>query len=86
MNDYVVSLIRTWVGVAVGAFVAYLGTRWHIVISSSSAEGVIVAFTGLVTGLWYALVRTLETHWPAFGHLLGVPRTPRYVEPSPPSG
>lgn len=74
MADFVPSLIRTWVPTAVGAFIVFLAD-FGVDIGSEDAT---VFFTGLVIGVYYALVRWLEGKFPAVGLLLGSRKTPQY--------
>ena len=76
MSDFLTSLIRTWVPILVGYLVS-LG-----LLPASLSDSATAAFTALVIGVYYALVRVLETRWPAFGWLLGSPKKPTYVPPA----
>ena len=77
MSDAIVSLIRTYVPVAVGAFIAWL-LSLGIDVDTETQAGLVVSMTGLVVAAYYTLVRLLERKWPAVGVLLGVPRQPEY--------
>jgi len=72
LTDTIVSLIRTFVPVVVGAVIAYLAERGF----SFTVDP--MAVTGVVIGLYYGLARFLEKKWPFFGYLLGVPKEPAY--------
>ena len=76
MADFVPSLIRTWVPTVVGAFLAWLSSRWGI--TDVDATGAIMAVTGLFIGIYYALVRYAETKFPVVGVLLGRRSAPQY--------
>lgn len=79
LNDYVLSLIRTFVPVAIGAGLTWAGRRWGIVLPEDlSAQGA-MAVTALVIGVYYAVVRALEMRWPIFGKLLGASKPPAYA-------
>lgn len=74
MNDQIVSLIRTWVPLAIG---------WGA--SRLLAAGIDIDETALTTALvpaitaaYYGLARLLEKLHPFFGWLLGVPKQPTY--------
>ena len=90
MNDYVVSLIRTWVPVAVGAALTWLATEAGIVLDDETgAMATAVAIT-LVTAAYYAGARAIEQKWPKAGRILlalGLtgPRTVAYQSPTPPT-
>ena len=74
MSDYVISIIRTVVPIAVGYVVA-----WAAGFGVELDDGVLVpALTGVVSAIYYGLVRFLEQKWPNLGWLLGVAKTPSY--------
>lgn len=77
MSDYVVSLIRTWVPVGIGAAIAWLATL-GLSIDSGTQTGLVAGLTGIIIAAYYALVRALEKKWPAFGVLLGRKVQPAY--------
>ncbi|EYR64252.1 hypothetical protein N866_13620 [Actinotalea ferrariae CF5-4] len=77
MNDVIVSLIRTYVPVGVGAFLAWL-LSLGIEVDAQTQAGLITSMTALVVAAYYTLVRLLERKWPAVGVLLGVPKQPEY--------
>lgn len=76
MNDFVTSLIRTYVPVVVGAVVAYVTRKLGWVTPDTTAAA--TAFTGVVIGLYYAAARALEKRYPVLGWLLGRPAQPTY--------
>ncbi len=79
MNDWVTSLIRTWVPTAVAVGVAFLvanGVDLDPTVELQLSGGIVA----VVTGIYYAAVRALENKWPAFGYLLGVAKAPTYDE------
>lgn len=77
MNALVLSLIRTWVPVAVGAVLSWLITL-GITIPTDERYGFTTALTALVIGVYYAIVRVLETKFPQIGILLGAIAEPAY--------
>lgn len=77
MSSTIVSLIRTYVPVAVGALVAWLITL-GIQLDAEAQAGLITALTGALIAIYYAIVRALEKRWPWVGVLLGVPAEPLY--------
>lgn len=79
LTDYVTSLIRTGVPALVGVLAAWLSSKIGFVVDEQTQAGLIAAFTGLAIGLYYAVIRWLETKVPAFGWLLGVAKTPVYA-------
>lgn len=80
MSDYLVSLIRTWVPVAVGVAITWLGAQLGVDIDSTEAAA---AVTGVVVAVYYAVARILEDRWPQLGLLLGRASVPAYGTPSP---
>jgi len=85
MNDLVTSWIRSVVPIIVGALASWLAAKTGFVIDEASQVGLVTAFTGLLSGLYYVIVRWLETKQPQFGWLLGLPKQPGYSDaPAPP--
>lgn len=81
MNDYFVSLIRTWVPVAVGAVVTWLAATLGIVLDDDTSKGLLVVATGVVIAVYYAVARLVERQWPGLGKVLvalGVAKAPVY--------
>lgn len=82
IQNYVISFIRTYVPIGVGALIAYLAVHFGINVDNNTAAGLIVFLTAVFQGAYYALARTLE-HWkPQLGALLGVPAKPNYPDAS----
>lgn len=81
IGDVLVSLIRTGVAITVGAFVSW-AVRHGANIDAASATAYI---TPLAIAAYYAIVRVLESQFPALGWLLGIAKAPSYtpVLPSP---
>jgi len=77
MSDTLVSLIRTYVPVVVGAFVSWLLTL-GIEIDAAAQTGLVTGLTAVVTAAYYTIVRLLEKRWPWFGVLLGTTKQPTY--------
>lgn len=73
MSDFIASLIRTWVPIAIGFLVS-----WGLLPTDLSDEAVL-ALSALIMGAYYLLARALERKWPVFGWLLGLPKTPTYT-------
>jgi hypothetical protein len=77
MSDFLISLVRTWVPVGVGAVLSYLaslGVEWEP--DTEAAVG--FAAVAVITALYYWGARALETRWPVFGLLLGARKAPTY--------
>lgn len=79
MNDFLTSLIRTWVPMIVGGFVAWLVAR-GINIPKDAVDGVVAFLTALFSASYYVLVRALEQRFPQFGWLLGQAKQVKYKE------
>lgn len=75
LSDLIVSYIRTYVPIAVGVALTYLGRHLDIVDPGPEA---VAWVTGAVVAGYYALARVLATVHPLFGFLLGAPKTPTY--------
>jgi hypothetical protein len=85
MSDYLISLIRTWVPVGIGAALTWLATRVGIVLDEDTSAQAAVVATVLVVAVYYAVVRRLEQRWPAVGRVLlglGAAKTPVYASPA----
>jgi hypothetical protein len=78
VSDKLISLIRTYVPVAVGWFLTWLATNLGVVLDAESSTGLIVGVTALVTAAYYTLARLLESRWPWLGILLGATKQPAY--------
>jgi hypothetical protein len=78
VRDLGASYVRTGVGIAVGTGVAWLARKAHVIIDPATSEGLTVAFTATTIGVYYGVVRALETKVPAFGWLLGLAKLPTY--------
>lgn len=87
MQDYITSLIRTYVPLGVGAVLAYLASRWGIGLDADASVALSVAAVALITGVYYAIARAIEHRFPRLGRfLVGVgARTPVYPRPVPPT-
>lgn len=79
MSDQIVSLIRTWVPVAIGSVLTWL-VGLGVVIPEDAEAGLAVGLTGVTIAVYYAVVRFLEKRWPWFGYLLGRKTPPTYDE------
>ena len=79
MNSFIISQIRTFVPIIVGALVAWLLTM-GIELDADTQAGLVVALTGGLQALYYFVVRLLEKKWPKVGVLLGVASKPVYTQ------
>jgi len=50
MNDFVTSLIRTWVPIGIGAFITWLATNYDIVVPADASSSLVVGVAALVDG------------------------------------
>lgn len=81
LHDYLISLIRTAVPAGVGSALVWLASHAGIILDNDSSTALTAGTVALAVAGYYALVRALETRWPAFGRLLGRRATPSYREP-----
>lgn len=79
MKDQIISLIRTFVPIAVGSFIGWLTLRTGIAVPDEASNGLTLFFVAILSGLYYTLARALEAKWPWFGLLLGAPAQPVYL-------
>jgi hypothetical protein len=82
LNDTFIGLIRTWVPIGVGAFIAWLATN-GLELDKETQAAAIVASTGAIQAIYYTIVRLLENKIPAVGWLLGSAKTPTYTPAEP---
>jgi hypothetical protein len=83
MNDYAVSLIRTWVPVGVGFALTWLAREAGIVLDESTGAMATAVAVAVVTGVYYALARAVESQWPGVGRVLvalGAAKAPTYPQ------
>lgn len=78
LTPYVISRIRTFVPIAVGAALVWVNTRYGIAVDEVTSASMATVVTGLVAGVYYDIVRRLEKRWPRWGWLLGYPSQPSY--------
>lgn len=73
-EDLLVSLKRTYVPIIVGAVAAsFIGPHLDL----GSLENVV---SGVISAVYYSVVRVVEMHRPNFGLLLGARKLPIYVD------
>lgn len=87
MFNLLLSYVRTYVPIGVGAALSWLTLTYGIVVpeetSAALATGLTVLATAVITVIYYGLVRALETRWPWFGKLLGARASVSYKRPEP---
>lgn len=81
MSDHLVSLIRTYVPLGVGAGLTWLASVLGVVVDESTSTAATVAAVGIASAAYYTVVRQLEKRWPALGVLLGSTKQPAYSKP-----
>lgn len=80
VNDLIVSNIRTQSPILVGLALSWIAMRLGIIIDEGTSTAVASLFTAVVSGVYYAVARYLESISPAFGWLLGRPTEPSYPD------
>ena len=84
-SDWVISQIRTYVPMIVGAVISWLVVQG--IVDEQTGQNLLVAWTSALTAafgaLYYFLVRLLAEWKPWFGVLLGVNKAPAYNEEKP---
>lgn len=79
VNELAVSIIRTYVPIAVGAALAWLATTLGVVdLDVGAAQGLAVS---IATAAYYLAARLAERRWPEAGVLLGHRTQPSYAPP-----
>lgn len=78
MSDTVIAQIRTIVPIAVGALLTWLATKFKIVIDEQTQTQLVLGLQGLITAVYYSVVRILEDRFPQLGILLGSTKKPVY--------
>lgn len=79
MSDAIVGYIRTYVPIAVGTFVSWVGTQ-NVELDGVWETGAVATVTGLLIAIYYTGVRLLAKKWPAVEILLGSSKQPSYTE------
>jgi hypothetical protein len=82
MTNFALSLIRTYVPIAVGTFVTFLFVQFGLSLDAEIAMQLTAGLTGLVIALYYGIIRLIERKYPQIGVLLGSTQKPIYVEPA----
>ncbi|WP_207935865.1 hypothetical protein [Actinomadura sp. KC216] len=83
MNNYILSLVRTYVPIGVGLALTWLARELGIVLDGDTSAMASAVAVALASGAWYALARALEAYWPTFGVLLGSAKAPEYKALTP---
>ena len=80
MSDFLVSLIRTWVPIAVGFALTWIAAKLDIIVSEDTSAQVTALAVSAVIALYYLVARWLEQRVPWAGRLLGVSKEPSYYD------
>lgn len=78
------ALIRTYVPIIVGYFLAWLAS-YGIHVDTATQVSLVSALGGLFSAVYYTLAHWLESRWPVFSVLLGSTAKPTY-QTAVPSG
>lgn len=78
MADLVPSLIRTYVPILVGQVAAWLALK-GVQLDDATVVAATAALGGLLSAIYYLLVRLLEQKFPQLGILLGSAKKPEYT-------
>lgn len=73
-----ISVVRTLVPMAVGAFATWLGHETGVILDDDTRTGIIIGLTGTLSSIYYVAARALERRWPVLGVLLGSRSQPEY--------
>ena len=80
MSNFIIAQIRTYVPIAVGAFVSWLALK-GIELDPQTQSGLIVALTGTLQAVYYFIARLIEKRYPKAGlYLLGSAQKPVYKD------
>lgn len=80
MNNFFISLVRTYVPIAVGSVISYLVVNYGLVVDPAITNQLVAGLTGLIIAGYYLLARLLERKFPQLGLLLGSTQKPVYIE------
>lgn len=79
MNSFLTSIIRTYVPIAVGSLASYLALH-GMELDATTLAGLTAFLGGIISAVYYLVVRLLEKKFPKVGVLLGVAAKPIYKE------
>ena len=78
MADLIPSLIRTYVPILVGQVAAWLALK-GVQLDDATIVASTAALGGLLSAVYYLVVRLLEQKFPQLGILLGSTKKPEYT-------
>lgn len=82
MNNFMTSIVRTYVPIVVGSVLSFLAVRYGLAVTPDIENQLVAGLTGLIIAVYYGIVRLLERKFPQVGVLLGSAQKPVYVEPA----
>lgn len=83
LNNAVLSLIRTYVPIGIGLLLTLLAREYGVIVDEDAGAGLTAGVVAVVSAVWYALARFLESRWPWLSIALGTPpsvSTPSYTK------
>lgn len=80
VGDLGTSIIRTVVPIIVGAIITFFASK-GITFDAQFEANLLLMLQTLFSGLYYIVVRALETRFPRAGWLLGSVKQPEYTDP-----
>lgn len=86
MNDYILSLVRTYVPIGCGLALTWLARELGVVLDEDTGAMASTVAVALVTAAYYAAVRVLEAVDPRIGRVLlalGAGPAPTYGKRGP---
>jgi len=78
MGEFVTSLIRTYVPILVGQVAAWLALK-GVQLDDQTVVAATAALGGLLSAVYYLVVRLIEQKFPQIGVLLGSTKKPEYT-------
>jgi hypothetical protein len=70
VNNFVVSLIRTYVPIAVGVVLTWLARKAGIVLDEGTGAMASVVAVAVISAVYYTLARAVEERFPVIGKIL----------------
>lgn len=82
MGNFLISQIRTWTPIVVGAAIAWLVSQGVLdeETAATAQNAFVIGLTALVQGVYYFLVRLMAEKWNWVGYLLGYNQAPDYQQ------
>lgn len=80
IKDALAAAWRKIVATAVGAAIAWLARRAHIVLDADSSQALVMGVVALAAATYGTVVNFLELKFPALGWFLGLARQPKFLK------